>query len=189
MSPSPIVSKSHLKVAARAFTRFLKYLITELPFSILHLRITDLVAWFHWAGGQGLHTVTKLHCKDHFNYVQPTNVEDHMVDASAWLNAKRRGRMVEVVWSVHHMHSALDRVAKATAAGFKYVTHQQLTAIVGHELSKNNACWAAGTVWVRTNCIPMRGAVQRPRGGYSLSVAGVPTQKSVPPAWDTYSLA
>ena len=80
-----------------------------------------------------------------------------MVKASAWLSAKRRWRMAEVIWSVHHMHSALDRAGKATATGFKYITHQQLTAIVGHELSKNNACWAAGTVWVRTNCIPRGG--------------------------------
>ena len=55
------------------------------------------------------------------------------------------------------MHSALDRAGKATVAGFKYITHQQLTAIVRHELSKSNVCWAAGTVWVRTNCIPMGG--------------------------------
>ena len=156
-SPSPIVSRSHLIVAARAFTRFLKYLIAELPFSILHLRITDLAAWFQWVGGQGLQTVTELDCKEQFNYVHPTDVEDHMVKASDWLSAKRRWRMPEVVWSIHHMHSALDRVGKATAAGFKYVTHQQLTAIVAHELSKNNACWAAGTVWVCTNCIPMGG--------------------------------
>ena len=44
--------------------------------------------------------------------------------------------MFEVVWSVHHMHSTLDRVGKASAYGFKYITHDQLCSIVKHELSK-----------------------------------------------------
>ena len=51
-------------VKSCAFTRFLKYLTVELPFSILCLSVTDLAAWFHWAGGQGLHTITELDCKE-----------------------------------------------------------------------------------------------------------------------------
>uniref|UniRef100_A0A7S4CXX8 Uncharacterized protein n=1 Tax=Eutreptiella gymnastica TaxID=73025 RepID=A0A7S4CXX8_9EUGL len=35
--------------------------------------------------------------------------------------------------------------------------HEQLCSIVGHKLKNNNAYWAAGRVWVRTNCIPMGG--------------------------------
>ena len=58
------------------------------------------------------------------------------------------------IWCVHHMHSALDRAGKANASRFRYITHQQLTAIVGHELGNNNARWASGRVWVRMNCIP-----------------------------------
>ena len=156
-SPAPIVNPSQLRVAARAFTRFLKYLTVELPFSILRLSVTNLAAWFYWAGGQGLHTITELDCKEHFNFVQPADVQDHMVDASALLRNKRRWRMSEVVWSVHHMHSTLDSAGKASAYGFRYITHDQLRSIVQHELSNNNACWAVGNVWVRTNCIPMGG--------------------------------
>ena len=107
--------------------------------------------------GQGLHTITELDCKEQFNFVQPTDVQDHVVRASAWLRSKRRWRMSEVVLSVHHMHSTLDRAGKASAYGFRYITHGQLCSIVQHELSKSNACWAAGNVWVRTNCIPMGG--------------------------------
>ena len=48
--------------------------------------------------------------------------------------------MTEVIWSVPHVYSALDRAGKATASGFRYITHQQLTANVSHELGNNNAC-------------------------------------------------
>ena len=94
-------------------------------------------------------------CKEELGYVQPADVEDHMVKDSDSLSAKRRWHMPEVVWSIHHMHSALDGVGKARTAAVKYVTHQQLTAIVAREPSKNNACWAAGTVWV-----PFHGGTQ-----------------------------
>ena len=63
----------------------------------VYVCITDFAAWFQWAGGQGLHTVTELDCKEQFNYVQPADVEDHMDKASAWLSAKRRWRMPEVI--------------------------------------------------------------------------------------------
>ena len=156
-SPSPIVGRSPLRVAVRAFTRFLKYLAVELPFSILRVRVIDLATWFHGAAGQGLHTVTQLDCKEQFNLVQLANVQQHKEQASAWLSAKRWWQMSEIVWSVHHMHSALDRAGKATASGFRYITHDRLCSIIAHELENNNACWAAGRVWVRTNCIPIGG--------------------------------
>ena len=94
-------------------------------------------------------------CKEQFNFVQPADV--CMEKASSWLSSKRRWRMNEIVWSVHHMHSMLDRAGKATPSGFRYITHQQLCSIVDHELSNNNACWALGRVWVPPNCIPMGG--------------------------------
>ena len=101
--------------------------------------------------------MTELDCKEQFNSVQPKDVQAHMVNASAWLSSKRRWRMAEVIWSIHHMYSALDRAGKATASGFRYITHQQLTEIVSHELGNNDACWASGRVWVHMNCIPMGG--------------------------------
>ena len=64
----------------------------------------------------------------------------------------------EVIWSVHHAHPRLDRAGRATGHGFKFVSHEDLTAIIRQELTSNNGCYGVGNVWRRTNCILMGGS-------------------------------
>ena len=54
------------------------------------------------------------------------------------------------------MHSRLDRAGKANRWGFCFVAHEELTAIVKQELTRNNGCFRVGKVWC-TECLPMRG--------------------------------
>ena len=80
-----------------------------------------------------------------------------MKQASDWLVKKRRWHMQYVVWSIHHAHKKLDRAGKAAAHGFRYIQQDSLNTLVKHDLKRNNACWSVGSVWTRTNCIPIGG--------------------------------
>ena len=134
-SPSPIVLRAQLRAAARAFTRFLAYLISEILAAFLRLAVTDLASWFAWCTTQNLTTLTELGCKEQFNNISPQDVYEEMQQASEWLTKKWRWRMNEVVWSIHHSHKKLDRAGKASAHGFRYIQQDSLNTLVRHDLS------------------------------------------------------
>ena len=76
-------------------------------------------------------------------------------DCSKWLIKRCRWRASELVWSVHHPHSRLDRAGKTNSQGFKFVSHSELSAIGKPELTSNKGCFSVGRVWTRTKGIPM----------------------------------
>ena len=157
-SLSPVISKKKLRTCARAFSRLLRYLVSEIPMSFLRLFVTDMAAWFEWCGENGMTAIAELECKEQFNNIPPQTVIDHLHACTNWLKKRCRWRASELVWSVHHTHSRLDRAGKAASHGFRYVSHEALSGIVTQELTENNGCFGAGSIWKRTNCIPMSGA-------------------------------
>ena len=61
-----------------------------------------------------------------------------------------------VIWRINHVR--LDRAGKASAAGFRCLSHSDLQRLVISELEKNNRCRALGRVWSRDLCIPQGGS-------------------------------
>ena len=59
------------------------------------------------------------------------------------------------MWSVHKGSKNLDRAGQATAADFRILSHDVLTALVEFNLTINNRARAVGRLWVRLGCIPM----------------------------------
>ena len=94
----------------------------------------------------GMTAIAEIDGKEQFNTIPPQTVIDHLTAYSKWLGARCCWRASELVWSVHHTHSRLDRAGKAASQGFRYVTHQELTAIVTQQLTANNGCFGAGRV-------------------------------------------
>ena len=102
--------------------------------------------------------ITEPDCKEQFNKIQPTWIDDHVSEGIDFLAKRKRWRMTEVTWSVHHTLSALDRPGMGTNKQFWYLTHDELTRYVSFELQKNNKCWSVGQLWRRDKCIPMGGS-------------------------------
>ena len=146
-----------MRTAARAYTCFLKHLITEIPNRFQVLKVNDVASWMEWVNQQGMKLVTELDCKEPFNKIQPGWVDKHMSEGIPFLTKRRRWRKAEVTWSVHHSFFALDRLGMGTNKQFRYITHQERTRYVSFELQKNNKCWAVGQPWSRGKCIPTGG--------------------------------
>ena len=156
--PEPQIRKLDLRTAARAFTCFLKHLIQEVPNSFQVLRVNDVASWVTWAGKQRLTHITELDCKEQFNKIKPSWIDEHLKEGIAFIAKRRRWRMSEVTWSVHHTAPALDRPGLGTSKSFRYILHQVLSEYVRFELQRNNKCWAVGKLWSRDLCIPMGGS-------------------------------
>ena len=156
--PEPQIRKRDLRTAARAYTCFSKHLISEIPNIFEVLRVNDVAAWLEWVNRQNMTCITELDCKQQFNKIQPTWIDNHMSEGIDFLAKHRRWRMTEVTWSVHHTLSALDRPGMGTNKQFRYLTHQELTRYVSFELQKNNTCWVVGQLWRPDKCIPMGGS-------------------------------
>ena len=156
-SPQPIVQKSKPRVAARAFTRLLKYLVQEVAMSFLTLSVTELSSWYHWCANNGFTAIVEFDGKEQFKNIPPTTMHDHLKASSEWLTNRKRWRAKDLIWSIHHMHAKMDRAGKASSQNFHYINHEDLVALVSHELGNNNGCYSSGALWVRTNCIPMGG--------------------------------
>ena len=139
------------------FTCFLNNLVREIPMSILRLSVTEMASRFHRCAENGFTAIAELECKDQFNNIEPGTIEEHLKADSEWLIARKWCRGKEVIWSVHHAHTKMDRAGKAFGGSFHCVIHDELVKIVSHELTNNNGCYSTGSLWARTNCIPMGG--------------------------------
>ena len=81
-----------------------------------------------------------------------------MQEAYSWLAAKKPWKAKEHVWSIHATNRKYDRAGKATAKSFRYISHEDLEALVSFDLLQNNFCLASGRVWNRLHSIPMGGS-------------------------------
>ena len=67
-----------------------------------------------------------------------------MKEASGWLGKRRKWRASQLIRIINHSHKSLDRAGKANAAGFKWISHQDLTDLVLFELEQSNRCQPCG---------------------------------------------
>ena len=155
--PEPQIRVRDLSTTARAYTCFLKHLITEIPKSFQVLRVNDVASRLHWVNQQGMRSITELDCKEQFNKIQPGWIDSHMSEGIHFGIKRRRWRMKEVIWSIHHSVSALDRPGLGTSKQFRYLAHEELARYVSFELQQNNKRWTVGQLWGRDRCIPMGG--------------------------------
>ena len=89
-SPAPVISRSRLRVAAHAFTCFVRTLVSELPACFLVLNLNDMGQWVNRLSSWCVEVIGEADCKEQFNNVHPATVVQHMKEASAWLKQRRR---------------------------------------------------------------------------------------------------
>ena len=142
--PEPQIRKRGLRTAARVFTCFLKHLVQEIPNSFQVPRVNDVAALVQWANQENMCCIVELDCKEQFNKIQPKWIGEHMSEGVAFLTKRRRWRMGDVTWSVHHSVPALDKPGVRTNKSFGYITHDELSRYVSFELEKNSKCWSVG---------------------------------------------
>ena len=155
---SPIVAQSRLRIAARAFTCFIRTLVDELPAAFLVLNLNDMGAWVKQLATWEPACIGEADCKDQFNHVPPALVVQHLREASAWLKARRRWRATTLGWSIHKDNSRLDRAGPAKKGTFHFVSMEDLLDLVEFSLLHDNVVLASGEPWRRGGAIPMGGS-------------------------------
>ena len=146
----PFILRHWLRLAARAFTLFLKTLVSELPACFLHLRITDLAEWVSALPSWKCQVIGEADCTQQFDKVPPTSIVDSLKEAGTWLRKKKQWRAHETVWSIHKDNPAHDRAGMGQHTRFEYITQQQLEALVEFSLTKDIYAQAAGQLWCRS---------------------------------------
>ena len=154
---TPVVSRSRLRVAACAYTCFVRALVAELPAAFLVLNLNDTGAWIKQLGSWGAECIGEADCKDQFNHVPPTLVIQHMREAAAWLHARRRWRVTTLGWSIHKENRQLDRAGPAKKGTFHFMSMDDLISLVEFSLTSDNVVPAAGEPWHRGGAITMGG--------------------------------
>ena len=85
VASSPLVSRSHLRVAARAYTCFLLTLVSELPAVFLVLSLNDMGQWVQKLDSWSPQCIGEADCKEQFDHVPSSTVISHVREAAAWL--------------------------------------------------------------------------------------------------------
>ena len=160
----PIVAVTHpwvqpqwMRIAARAFTLFLRVLVAEIPASFLHLRISDLAPWVSSLPSWGCRLIAEAGCTQQLDHVHPLSVVNSLIDAGKWLKGKRHWRATDMVWSVHRDDPVHDRPGAASNSQYDIISHKQLVAIVRFSMLQDIHAQSVGQVWFRKASIPMGG--------------------------------
>ena len=98
---APVISRQCLRVAARAFTLFVRTLASEIPGAFVTLRLQEMGTWLKKLGGWGAEFIGEADCKEQFNVIPPSSVIKHMREVAVWLTTRRRWRASTLVWSIH----------------------------------------------------------------------------------------
>ena len=154
---SPIISRSHLRIAVRAYTCFLRTLVNQLPAAFLVLNLNDMGSCVRKPGSGSLQCIGEADCKEQFNHVPPSKVVSHMREAATLLKARRRWRATMLGWSIHKENRPLDRAGQAKNSTFHFITMDQFFSPVEFSLTCDNVVPAAGEPWRRVGAIPMGG--------------------------------
>ena len=154
----PFVSRHTLRIAARAFTCFLRALRESVTASMLVLRVTDIAPWVRTLSQWGATCVGEADCKEQFNRIKPQVTVTELREASQFLYHKRRWGADSIVWSIHRDCKELDRAGRAASSAFWHFSHEELTDLVRFSLTEDNQVWCAGAMWKRADAIPMGGS-------------------------------
>ena len=106
---APVIPRWRLRIAARAFTCFLRFLSKEVTGCFLHLSIQDVAGWLDDLNSSGCTVIGEADCKDQFNRILPRDVLKHLDDATEWLRNERQWRATQMFWSIHKFDKCLDR--------------------------------------------------------------------------------
>ena len=128
----PIVPRSRLRLAARAFSCFLRVLSNEIIGCFHHHNVHSIASWNTWLDTWSCTHVTEADCKDQFNNVDPALVVQYLNESTEWLKTKRQWRAPQMCWSIHKADT--------------------------FSLCSDNFCWAASSAWQRLFAIPMGGS-------------------------------
>ena len=156
-SCAPVVPRWRLRIAARAFTCFLRFLSKEVTGCFLHLSIQDVAGWLDDLNSWGCTVIGEADCKDQFNRILPRDVLQHLDDATQWLRNERQWRATQMFWSIHKYDKCLDRCGKANAYNFDVISHEELTSMIRFCLQEDRFCVAVGQCWSRAFALPMGG--------------------------------
>ena len=154
---APVIPRWRLRIAALAFTCFLKTLAREIPGSFLHLSIQGVAHWMTDLNAWNCTVLGEADCKDQFNRILPSDVLNHFQQATKWLRSQRRWRATQMFWSLHKYDKRLDRCGKASACNFDMLSHSELTDLITFYLQDDNFCQSAGTCWSQAFALPMGG--------------------------------
>ena len=154
----PIVPRFQLRLAARAFSCFLRVLSSEITGCFHHHNVHSIASWYAWLDTWSCTHVTEADCKDQFNNVDPALVVQYLNESTEWLKTKRQWRAPQMWWSIHKTDKSMDRVGKATDYDFSVISHAELVDLITFSLRTDNFCWAAGSAWQRLFAIPMGGS-------------------------------
>ena len=154
----PFVSRHTLRIAARAFTYFLRMLRESITTSMLVLRVSDVAPWVRTLSQWGAPCVGEADCKEQFNRIRPNVTVRELQEASQFLYHKKRWGAKAIVWSIHRGCTELDHAGHAASSAFWHFSHEELTQLVQFSLTEDNQVWCAGAMWKRANAIPMGGS-------------------------------
>ena len=154
----PVIPRHRLRLAARAFSCFLRVLTSEITGCFHHHHVHSVAAWYEWLGTWSCDYIGEADCKDPFNNVDPKLVVQYLRDSTAWLKTQRKWRATQMCWSIHKTDKTMDRAGKATDFNFSVITHEDLIQLIEFSLCRDNFCLAAGQVWQRLFAIPMGGS-------------------------------
>ena len=114
----PLVTRHTLRIAARAFTRFLRALRESVTASMLVLRVTDVAPWVRTLSQWGATCVGEADCKEQFNRIKPKVTVTELREASQFLYHNKRWGAESIVWSIHRDCKELDRAGRAASSAF-----------------------------------------------------------------------
>ena len=86
----PFVSRHTLRIAAHAFTCFLRTLVDTITASILVVNVSDISTWVQQRSDLGAECTGEADCKDQFNNVEPATTTRELQEASHY-SQKMRG--------------------------------------------------------------------------------------------------
>ena len=142
-SPAPIISWKHQRIVVRSM---LCKLYESIDHTCQFTEIRQVSNWFKWVVGKGACNIAKVDCKK--KQVVPCATK-----AVSWEYHKHRRRASQVVRSVHHQVSNLDRVVVANNNKFWHMAHELLERLLRFKRLHNNVLHAVGKF--HTKCRPL----------------------------------
>ena len=154
---APVIPRWRSRMAARAFTCFLRFLSEEVTRCFSHLSIQEVAGWLDDLNTWGCTVVGEADCKDPFNHILLCDVLKHLDDATEWLRNERQWRAAQMFWSIHKYDKCLDRCRKLNSYIFDVISHDELTSLIQFCLQEDRFCVAVGQFWSRAFPLPMGG--------------------------------
>ena len=97
-------------------------------------------------------------CKEQFNGIKSATTVEELRAASQYLYHRKCLGATSIIWSGHRDCKSLDRAGRAASGSFWHLSHNELVSIVKFSLTEENHMWSVGSLWRRSDAIPMGGS-------------------------------